>query len=379
MWADTATNPAPLDLGHGSIEHEEDSWSPWLSCKDTVKDLELYKTVDNLKRPVEMRIATGFTTDFLKDTDDSQLENKRFLSKFDNLPQAIEYLNHEATREARHAQAAENFITKLTTSTQPITQAPTTTTTTWHWPAVRRPAAREAAHAAAVREQERPPSQPQPPWAEPAGTVGREKLKTPPHAGTPISEASEANRKTMPIPAVLGYVGYLGFLPCFACVGYLSYRLVKRRCSACSPPDDTSAGEEASSGAEETLDAMQPNTWQAFMGSSNDGEFRRLLFYAEQQGRFPPIEDLPLIMDANGESQSITPADRVTAEAEVERILAISNPRDLFGSGGPNEKKQEYWRLVRLLHPDKGLIDGERANLALRRVVEAYRSLNLDA
>jgi len=360
MWADTATNPAPLDLGHGSIEQQEITWSPWLSCEDAVKDLELYRTADNLKRPVDMRIAAGVTADGGKGADGVQLDNKRFLSKFDNIPQTIEYLNREARREARHAETADYFGTKSTASTHASTQAPTATTT-WHMPRV--------AHAAAMQERARPPSQPQPPArATPAAKTGRERLETSARHAAPASEASAANGSHLPIPTVLGYMGYLGFLPCFACVGYLSYRVVKRR-GSCNPSDHMSADEEESSGAEETLDPVQPNTWRAFAGSSHDGEIRRVLFYAEQQGP----------TDADGASQPVASADGPTAEAEVERILAISSPGDLFGSGGPNEKKREYLRLVRLLHPDKGLAAGERAHLALRRVVEAYRSLGLNA
>jgi hypothetical protein len=65
---------------------------------------------------------------------------------------------------------------------------------------------------------------------------------------------------------------------------------------------------------------------------------------------------------------------REEATLEVERVLSVKSAREIFGTGGSCERRAEYRRLVRLLHPDKKMVEGQRASLALRRVVECYRS-----
>jgi len=65
------------------------------------------------------------------------------------------------------------------------------------------------------------------------------------------------------------------------------------------------------------------------------------------------------------------------ASEEVDRILRTHDPHSILGSGTTADRKNAFRRLVRLLHPDKRFVSGERANLALRRVVEAHTALDV--
>ena len=69
------------------------------------------------------------------------------------------------------------------------------------------------------------------------------------------------------------------------------------------------------------------------------------------------------------------PALRVEAEREVERIISARGTKDIFGGGSLVQQKSEFRRLVRMLHPDKQLVAGPRATLALRLLVEANGTL----
>jgi len=69
------------------------------------------------------------------------------------------------------------------------------------------------------------------------------------------------------------------------------------------------------------------------------------------------------------------PTLRAEAEHEVERIISARGAKDIFGGGSLDQQKSEFRRLVRMLHPDKQLVAGPRATLALRLVVEASRTL----
>jgi len=66
---------------------------------------------------------------------------------------------------------------------------------------------------------------------------------------------------------------------------------------------------------------------------------------------------------------------RKEAACEVERILAAPNQLAVLGGGVRAQRNARFRELARLLHPDKGLVEGDRAALALRRVVEAHRAL----
>merc|ERR1712083_1029716 len=66
-----------------------------------------------------------------------------------------------------------------------------------------------------------------------------------------------------------------------------------------------------------------------------------------------------------------------TARGEVERILSVkrssSDWRFVLGGGTLFEQEREFQRLLKLLHPNEGYVSGNRAALALRRVVDAHK------
>jgi len=64
------------------------------------------------------------------------------------------------------------------------------------------------------------------------------------------------------------------------------------------------------------------------------------------------------------------------AKEEVERVMAAPNPHMVLGGGNVEQTRREFRRIVLLLHPDRGHVQGERAALALRRVVEAHQTLH---
>lgn len=124
---------------------------------------------------------------------------------------------------------------------------------------------------------------------------------------------------------------------------------------------------------------VSPNPNQAFFGM-RDEDYQRLLHETELQSLLNS-EDGEGSGGAGNEltwplsSQQHASALRAEASHEVERILAAASPSAVLGCGSACDQKSEFRRLVRLLHPDKGNVRGERAALALRRVVEANRSL----
>lgn len=61
---------------------------------------------------------------------------------------------------------------------------------------------------------------------------------------------------------------------------------------------------------------------------------------------------------------------------EVERVLAAPNAHMVLGGGNVEQTRREFRRIVLLLHPDRGNVQGERAALALRKVVEAHQTLH---
>lgn len=79
---------------------------------------------------------------------------------------------------------------------------------------------------------------------------------------------------------------------------------------------------------------------------------------------------------AAGEDGGAQPSAELCAEAEreVEHVLSAPTAREVLGIGSPNERTARFRQLVRLLHPDKGLVTGARANMAFRRVVEAKQN-----
>jgi hypothetical protein len=70
--------------------------------------------------------------------------------------------------------------------------------------------------------------------------------------------------------------------------------------------------------------------------------------------------------------------DHLTQKAakEVERILACRDVEQILGGGTPTEQRRAFNRIVRLLHPDKGLTseNDTRASLALRLAFAARKA-----
>merc|ERR1711972_27012 len=94
----------------------------------------------------------------------------------------------------------------------------------------------------------------------------------------------------------------------------------------------------------------------------------------------PGLGPLPLSAPVTAKPmESPSPAQKAEATKEVERIMAARDFKQIFGSGAETEQKAEYRRLARLLHPDKGFVTGQRATLALRRVVQAHNALGTAA
>mmetsp|Transcript_79937 Transcript_79937/g.258934 ORF Transcript_79937/g.258934 Transcript_79937/m.258934 type:complete len:192 (-) Transcript_79937:61-636(-) len=110
-------------------------------------------------------------------------------------------------------------------------------------------------------------------------------------------------------------------------------------------------------------------------GAFHEGELRQLLVEVEEEER--RAIGNPALPPPTTSIGSASPERAARAEAaqEAERILATKDIRAIFGNGQVVERKAEYRRLVRLLHPDKGLASGERATLALRLVVESHSML----
>jgi hypothetical protein len=105
-------------------------------------------------------------------------------------------------------------------------------------------------------------------------------------------------------------------------------------------------------------------TRQPYQGVLQDSELASLLADIEEEERRMLTGP-----------RSFAPTNREEATREVERVLNAKGAREIFGSGGSGEQRAQYRRLVRLLHPDKKAVEGQRASLALRRVVECYRAL----
>jgi len=104
-----------------------------------------------------------------------------------------------------------------------------------------------------------------------------------------------------------------------------------------------------------------------------NGELRQMLSDAEQA-------DPELFAGRSSRGKSAPPlepdpAQRAEAEQEMERVLSAKDASGLFGHGDAQQQNKAFRRLVRLLHPDKHLVSGPRANLALRLVLESHRSL----
>lgn len=129
---------------------------------------------------------------------------------------------------------------------------------------------------------------------------------------------------------------------------------------------DTSDEESSLEGGKEPEDVRRSTS------NLDEEGWRRLLEHLEK-------DDTPtLALPAPESPKASQQTKRAEAMQEVERVMATKESRAIFGGGTIIEQKIEFRRLVRLLHPDKGLVSGPRATLALRRVVETYSVIITD-
>jgi hypothetical protein len=80
---------------------------------------------------------------------------------------------------------------------------------------------------------------------------------------------------------------------------------------------------------------------------------------------------------ASAQAASESPESKAIA-GEVERILSARCAAEILGGGSRKDKRREFNRIVRLLHPDKGLVDptDERAGRAYNLLINAWNSCN---
>jgi len=121
-----------------------------------------------------------------------------------------------------------------------------------------------------------------------------------------------------------------------------------------------------------TLALTDGRTPQPYQGVLQDSDLATLLADIEEEEQRLPAGPRSL----GPASPTSSGALREEAAREVDRVLGAKGAREIFGNDGPVERRAQYRRLVRLLHPDKKAAEGQRASLALRRVVECYRSLS---
>lgn len=110
---------------------------------------------------------------------------------------------------------------------------------------------------------------------------------------------------------------------------------------------------------------------QPYQGQFQESELRALLADIEDE-ELKALPGMPRPLCPGGVDEAA--AMRAEAAREAERVLGARGAREIFGAGSIAEQRAQYRRLVRLFHPDKKILEGQRASLALRRVVEAYRS-----
>jgi len=83
------------------------------------------------------------------------------------------------------------------------------------------------------------------------------------------------------------------------------------------------------------------------------------------------------LLDMPFEKDEKTPKKQLEQQAETEanRILSATKENDILGCGPISEQQREFQRIVKLLHPDKGLVSAsdKRANTALRLAFAARR------
>jgi hypothetical protein len=325
-------------LGHSAAELDPFRWSLWMQPPALIKNLEEYRQA-NAARPVEMMVGHEGGT---KMSFGSIHEAETFLVHYEKDPSHLP-----------HAPAGPSppvATTPASTPTQTQVGAP---------------------H----------PQQPQP-------------MHPAPQQPTPIAPAAAA---AAPGSSHLGAAGVPGHAekgggPLAHLVLGLSAVVMMASCAGgccwCARKQAKAPMADAVDGADTCCDGNNgsdfednyPNTSQALRGAFAEGELKSLLAEAdgddgESLGNQDPRLALPPSPRSSPAPQTPSRAQRAEAEREVERILEAKDAKNIFGDGTASQQRAEYRRLIRLLHPDKGLASGQRATLALRRVVEANTAL----
>jgi len=102
---------------------------------------------------------------------------------------------------------------------------------------------------------------------------------------------------------------------------------------------------------------------------------------AEQMSKSDIVHALELVLLSSESQQehdrefTDLPSRRAAAAQEVDRILDIKDVGDILGAGNLEDQRQQFQRIARLLHPDKGYVDANdtRANMALRYALVARK------
>lgn len=316
MWGDAGSSL----LGHRVAEMDPFRWSDWQSADRLVRDLRSNKNTENRNRPVEIREDGGQKM------------------SFPSIDEAVNFLVKQANLGATPSPAAPPSTVAPTPPPRPIPR-PT--------PPPARPIPR-------------PTPAPRPaPTPVPASQASAPPAPAPSsvifdHSEATVNLTAKTTARLLLLVGAAGILGFCGLLGCciLQAAGKGRKKRTHRKEIACGPGSSDDESSEDGSPRRSRL--------------ITDGELRRLLAEVEDEER--------LALTSSASSQADLPRE-AEAQAEVDRILATRNVEEIFGRGTVVEQKIQYRRLVRMLHPDKGLVDGERATLALRRVVEYHTVL----
>eukprot|EP00441_Pelagodinium_beii_P047433 CAMPEP_0197624772 /NCGR_PEP_ID=MMETSP1338-20131121/4312_1 /TAXON_ID=43686 ORGANISM="Pelagodinium beii, Strain RCC1491" /NCGR_SAMPLE_ID=MMETSP1338 /ASSEMBLY_ACC=CAM_ASM_000754 /LENGTH=231 /DNA_ID=CAMNT_0043194989 /DNA_START=340 /DNA_END=1032 /DNA_ORIENTATION=+ len=109
-----------------------------------------------------------------------------------------------------------------------------------------------------------------------------------------------------------------------------------------------------------------PGTRRPFPADGPEDSWQDL--FGEEDVKAAHVLEHFLLEDQDVEEGS-SEDERAEAARQVKVILSAKSVTAVLGSGPVEERRIEFRRLAKLLHPDKSLVSGERANLALRRLL----------
>jgi len=115
-------------------------------------------------------------------------------------------------------------------------------------------------------------------------------------------------------------------------------------------------------------------------GLSLSQDLLRLLKADEMYAKEGALLDMPhQETDQETDGELSLKRRKSLAASEINRILTTQKVWEILGAGPMKKQQQEFQRIVRLLHPDKGLVSAgdKRALLALQLTFAARRSAHL--